>query len=489
MRAVVTALGVVFALAPGGLAGCGGGAPKPPPGTPLTAEQLMDPASCTACHPDHVREWARSMHAYASDDPVFMAMNRRGQRETHGALGSFCIQCHAPLAFRSGTSSNGLNLASLPLPMKGVTCFFCHTADSVSDTHNAPVHLAGDGVMRGGIADPLPTAAHHASYSSLHDREQTDSAKICGSCHDIVTTLGAPIERTYQEWQRSLYAAAPIDLSCGKCHMDGRDAVAAQVQGAKTRKVHSHVFPAVDTALTPFPDPDLLQSEVQAILLSTLQASLCVEEVPGQRIYAVLDNVGAGHAWPSGATQDRRVWIEVRAYSGGTEIYRSGYVSSSSVAVEGLPDPDLWLVRDCMFDPNGRPVSMFWQAAEVKSNQLPTPLTTNKADPRYYQTHVDRRFPASGDLPALPDRVTMRVRLQPIGRAVLDDLVVSGDLDPSIRDKMPTLDVPGGALEWTENASSVAFTDRGTMLLCVTNGLTGPVATATLAATHADCSL
>ena len=50
------------------------------------------------------------MHAYASDDPVFRAMNERGQRETDGGLGSFCIQCHAPIAVHEGATSNGLNL-------------------------------------------------------------------------------------------------------------------------------------------------------------------------------------------------------------------------------------------------------------------------------------------------------------------------------------------------------------------------------------------
>jgi hypothetical protein len=38
------------------------------------------------------------MHAYAAEDPVFLAMNARGQRETQGALGAFCVNCHAPLA-------------------------------------------------------------------------------------------------------------------------------------------------------------------------------------------------------------------------------------------------------------------------------------------------------------------------------------------------------------------------------------------------------
>ena len=53
-------------------------------------------AACKDCHPKHYTQWSGSMHAYASDDPVFVAMNKRGQREAQ--LGSFCLQCHAPMA-------------------------------------------------------------------------------------------------------------------------------------------------------------------------------------------------------------------------------------------------------------------------------------------------------------------------------------------------------------------------------------------------------
>ena len=29
-------------------------------------------------------------------------MNKRGQRETNGALGTFCLKCHAPMAVALG---------------------------------------------------------------------------------------------------------------------------------------------------------------------------------------------------------------------------------------------------------------------------------------------------------------------------------------------------------------------------------------------------
>jgi hypothetical protein len=64
----------------------------------LSAAALRDPAACQGCHPAQFAQWSGSMHAHAADDPVFLAMNKRGQRETNGALGDFCVKCHAPMA-------------------------------------------------------------------------------------------------------------------------------------------------------------------------------------------------------------------------------------------------------------------------------------------------------------------------------------------------------------------------------------------------------
>ncbi len=73
----------------------------------------MDASTCQTCHPAQYQQWADSMHAYATDDPVFLAMNARAQRETNGALGTFCAKCHAPVAVRQ-QMTDGTNLQALP---------------------------------------------------------------------------------------------------------------------------------------------------------------------------------------------------------------------------------------------------------------------------------------------------------------------------------------------------------------------------------------
>lgn len=436
------ALAAVMLLGFAAAAACGPSSNED--GPTMTREDLLDPQKCLPCHAEHVREWSGSMHAYAAEDPVFLAMNRRMQRETNGAAGDFCVKCHAPLAVRMGMTKDGLNLRELPSHVKGVTCYFCHSIDAVEGTHDAQVRLADDGKLRGGIADPAKGMPHAGEYSKLHDREHPESSSLCGACHDIVTPHGAHIERTFLEWQSSLYSK-PGQLSCGKCHMDGRDGLAADVPGVGVRRVHDHSFPGVDIALTPFPEMDAQREAVQRALDNTLIVRLCIKPSPtGTAADVTLDNAFAGHEFPSGANQDRRAWVELVGYRGGAAVFESGVLGPDErKAVASLSDPNLWLLRDRIFTTDGRETHMFWEAARVEEAQLPAAVTNDVSDPAYVHS-VTRTF----ELPGLYDRITLRVRMRPMDFDVLDDLVASGDLDPAIVDRIPTWELASSAKEW-----------------------------------------
>jgi Cytochrome c554 and c-prime len=476
----VTAVLAASALATSACSQHDGGSPVAAPAY-FDAGAMMDPVACQPCHADQFAEWSGSMHAYASDDPVFIAMNQRGQRETGGQLGDFCLKCHAPMAVRAGATSDGSNLDSLPRSLKGVTCFFCHSIDAVVGSHNGDVTLSDDLVMRGAVGDPIPNAAHRAAYSPFQDHSHAESADACGACHDIVSPAGAAIERTFSEWQASVFSKA-TGLTCGAggCHMNPTPGPIATIPGAPVRQRHSHLFAAVDVALKPgFPATEAQREAIASALRGTLTSALCVTANGAIRV--LMDNIGAGHGWPSGAAQDRRAWIELVAYDAlGGVIYQSGVVPDGGSVVDATGDPDRWLLRDCMFDSSGAPVSMFWAAVTTEGNELPALTTFDTTDPAFYRTHVVQRFPrtpAPGASPwGMPARVTLKVHLQPIGRDVLDDLVVSGDLDPSVRDAMPTYDVgwaiTGDAgvdsLEWTPDTASSVYTENGTQVTCVT---------------------
>jgi hypothetical protein len=140
---------------------------------------------------------------------------------------------------------------------------------------------------------------------------------------------------------------------------------------------------------------------------------------------------------------------------------------------------------------------MFWQAASSEGNELVPLATFNGNDPRFYLTHVVQRFPRNGSkLAQMPDRVTLRVRIQPVGVDVLQDLVASQDLDSGVIAAMPTFDVSlagptqPAQLEWTTAAAAslVYQADDGTPATCVATAGFNVSAMKTLAKNHTTCS-
>ncbi|MBC8132337.1 MAG: hypothetical protein H7X95_05095 [Deltaproteobacteria bacterium] len=455
----------------------------------LTKAELMDPTTCQACHPQQFRDWSGSMHAYAAEDPVFLAMNQRAQRETNGTLGSFCVKCHAPVALAEGLTDDGLNLPELPAPVKGVTCYFCHSALAVEGSHNNPLKLATDGTLFGPFADPVASTPHKSAYSALFDMARPESSAACGACHDIVNQHGAAVERTFSEWQATLFADPKVGQTCVRCHMNQSKGPASTTSTGKIRSLGSHALPGVDVALTDFPQVATQTQLVQNLLDSTLTGTLCLTD--DLKIEVSLDNVAAGHSVPSGATPDRRLWAEVVAYSGDRIAYQSGVVPVGQ-SVETIVDPDLWLIRDCLTDQDDKPVHMFWEAAKVTSNLIPGPVKATISDPSTFtRSHIRFVYPRAQALAEKPDRITLRVLIKPIGDEIIADLIASGDLLPEFAQRVPPFEFAQTKLEWTAATGKVPIDTQTRSkvpgLSCVTSG-SQYFRLPTVAVTHARCA-
>ncbi|MBX2801489.1 MAG: cytochrome c family protein [Myxococcales bacterium] len=424
-------------------------------GQKLTVEELRDPAACADCHPDHHREWSGSMHAYASEDPVFRALNERGQEETGGELGDFCVKCHAPMAVELGLTTDGTNLDEVPDHLLGVTCYYCHQVDAVEGEHNNPLRIAGDALMRGGIPDPVDNKAHDSAYSPLLDRGELESSDLCGSCHDIVTPLGAHIERTYSEWQGSLFSDPLFGLNCGSCHMKGRDGVAADAEDTKLRRVHDHSMPGVDIALTPFPEREAQRAAVEELLDDTVVANLCVQppakDATSTAVIVYLDNAAAGHSFPSGATADRRVWLEIEAFADGERIWSSGVIGDDEAFAEHVASSPTRVnkLHSTLFDEADQATHFFWETASIDDDDLLVAHTTlDTTDPAYVETVQVRPVSVTG----AADRIRMSLKVRPLPLDLVDELIDEGRLDPAIRSEIPTFTLAPTVLEWTAGA-------------------------------------
>jgi hypothetical protein len=467
------ALAIVLAA----FGGCGGCGPKD------SVDTLQDPNTCMECHPKHFQQWSGSMHAYASDDPVFIAMNKRGQRDTGGALGTFCVKCHAPMALQLGlvTTANvaAFDPNTLPPKARGITCYFCHNVDSVTDDHNNGLVLALDDTMRGGARNPVDSPAHN----SLFDPEmssKTNKSAMCGSCHDVVTPAPAsvPLERTFTEWKTTVFAhddpTNMLPLTCSKCHMNPTKDVIADKPGlnvpVRDLGFHDHGFPAIDTALTAFPEIDAQKAGIDAILKPAIAVKgpvprnpndpqpggICVEPVNGGRITVRIDTFGTGHMFPSGAAQDRRVWLEVTAYDVNNVVLFSSGVVPSGKDPEEINDPNLAGFWDRTVRADGMPAHFFWDVVSpVDSRLLKPPVTLIPTDLNY--DHSTTAQFLVGALRPQIDHITTRMWILPIAYSVLDQLVMTGDLDAAIPSKITPLLIPGGTQKWTK-ATQTMFT-------------------------------
>ncbi len=456
------------------LAACGDDGPGYSP------ERLQDPGTCLACHPTHHADWSGSMHAYATTDPVFRAMHKRGQRETNGELGMFCVTCHAPMAVATGvideTNVRDFDFATLEPKASGITCYFCHNIDRVVGEHDNPLELAMDQTMRGGVKDPVSNPAHHSAYAQRMDNDATENkSEMCGACHDIVNPAGVAVERTFAEYRTSVFYTAADKtalITCGSCHMAPFDDLIADGPGLDvTRRPlgrHDHKFPAIDLALDDFPGIAAQDSAVKTFLAGTVaikgpkprdsnrQPGGICEEQNGD-ISVRIDSFHVGHGFPSGAAFDRRSWIELIAYDaevGGNVVFQSGVVPDGMDPTE-IGDPKLAGFWDRAKKADGSVAHFLWEVASIEDKAgdvVPTAVTFDQTDPRFDHS-VTRRY-TNAPLAQIK-RMEARLLVRPLNYEMLRALVASGDLDASALARVQTMVVSTST--WLESTKGTGL--------------------------------
>jgi len=440
----------------------------------LTSDELLDPLTCQSCHPHHYAEWRASVHAFASEDPVFRALNELGQTETNGALGDFCVRCHAPVALALDQTTDGLNLSEVDHKYQGITCAFCHQISAVNGTHNNPLTWANDGIMRGGLSTPEPNSVHRSKYTQLLDGSQLESSQMCGACHDIVTPTKVHLEQTYLEWLQSLFSSPDSTRrnSCADCHMPTR-----RLPNPSTAQTtyHDHLMPAVDLvsnnvhaeALQSLSQRSLIE-EVKAELELTLLSELCGEiGVDGGGDFEVyLENVSAGHRFPSGAALDRRLWAELTVTDiDGHILYTSGAITAEQPVVKAaLDDPQLWVLRDQAFNAAGEETHRFWDIASVVRNTLPPSTLLSRTNENFEESHVLHRYRFGTELPIY--EVRLRIFLRPIALELLNELVNLELLNEEVLLNMPTYELSTATRIWRADEALLQGTLSGRTLLC-----------------------
>ena len=153
------------------------------------------------------------------------------------------------------------------------------------------------------------------------------------------------------------------------------------------------------------------------------------------------------------------MWIEIVAYDASDDVvFESGRIGDGELEEKPVTDagydPQLSLFRDWIYGADGAPTRDFWRAAPSVAypdgyTALTLPFTVDPAVPHT----VSARYAIARYREIA--RMTVRLRMRPIGVDVLNDLVDSGDLDSSTLASMPTFTLYGAAVEWRRDEAAL----------------------------------
>jgi len=272
-------------------------------------KNFKQPKRCGICHREIYQEWQQSLmaqcftHEWDQAEYFKLALPHALKLKKVSGVKAGCIACHSPVTFLSG------DIPPRPAEAKtraneGVSCEVCHNITGTTEKipFNFSFIIKPDGVKQGPRLDAR-SPAHGVRYS-----EFTRSPELCATCHDEQSPYGAWVKTTYREWKAGPYSKE--GTKCQDCHMyraPGKSAI-----GGKLRPdVAHHVFHGSHLA-------SKLAGAVD-LALYTKKAGVS----PGStlKLRAELFNGKVGHYIPSGSTEERMLWLEVRAIDASGKDY------------------------------------------------------------------------------------------------------------------------------------------------------------------------
>jgi tetratricopeptide (TPR) repeat protein len=242
----------------------------------IPSEFFMDSARCgeAGCHPDIYEQWLGSAHRFSSFNNQWYRSSITYMQEMQGDIepSKWCAGCHDPAVLLSGRWTKPMiEQMDIPEATAGLGCAACHSISHVKNTmgNNAMVYEYPTMHRFAAVEDPLVKALHdyivkldpgpHArTFMKPFHREQ--SSEFCSTCHKV--HLDVPVNgfrwirgfNEYDAWHSSgvsgrgalafYYPASP--KKCTDCHMPPEPSNDAGNIGGR---VHSHRFPAANTAL------------------------------------------------------------------------------------------------------------------------------------------------------------------------------------------------------------------------------------------------
>jgi len=455
-------------------------------GKTIPSNFFMTSETCKRCHADIYEQWNSSMHHFSSFNNQWYRKSIEYMQDVVGTKPSkWCAGCHDHAVFFNGRFDTPIKQQiNTPEAQAGLACTSCHSIVQVNDSvgnggfvieypalhdmaasKNKFLQWAHDFLVE---VDPEP---HKKVFMKPFHRQ--DVAEMCSSCHKV--HLDVPVNayrwmrgfNDYDNWQasgvsgqgaRSFYYPKQSQ-KCVDCHMplvDSKDF------GNVNGKVHSHRFPAANTAV-PFANQDHKQLQtvidflrnkhvtVDIFALSAgesvrgngesalakpsenlqLSSSFAVGEesesfgagasafsAPPAEIVAPLDRTSAvvrrgdsvridvvartrtvGHFFPGGTVDAFDVWLELQAIDNkGQTVFWSGQTQDDG---KGPVEAGAHMYRSYLLDEHGNPINKrnAWAARSVLYVRLIPP---GAADTVHFRLRVPE---------TVGDRIVLKAKL------------------------------------------------------------------------------
>lgn len=422
-------------------------------GAPYTSEDFDDPTVCMGCHAEIYEQWNGSMHANAYIDPVYQKEDEMASNETNGLTDEYCIKCHSPIGFLTGEILPADRSNMGEISKKGVQCDFCHVVTAVSGINGA-YDVEPGRVKRGPYDDSMPMY-HTAEFSELHT-----SAEFCGGCHNVFHPVnGLPIEETYDEWLESPYNTGDPDTEtpCQHCHMthgithfEANPGVVA-ARGPERDHWYTHYGVGGNAPL-----PGILGSEKhEELAIERLKSAATVEVTTPEdaaagedvSIDVIVTNTGAGHKIPTGLTEVREAWLDVKVTdSAGASIFRSGALDA-----HGIIDPDAAIFHNVIGDSDGNPTMKVWEAESI--------LKDTRIPPKESVTET-YRFTVPADAKT-PVTVSASLNYRTASQEFIDKLFGAGQISVPVIEMARAEKIIGSGTEDAERAEDGAGAETG----------------------------
>jgi len=367
------------------------------------SDEWINSASCANCHNDMFSQWSDSNHRLmGQSNPYFSVLEDIAAATEGEEFRSWCSGCHNPERVLTGLPFNGHtnNMferggASLKKelkedkhgPSEGTGCLFCHRITKLEDAGgNAAMTVDLSNRERYVFENSSNDILNYIGDSQINARPNIHKKSYmqpfykdelyCKSCHNEFSPgLGAMIVDTWGEWERSLYNKPnnPDEhLGCIDCHMHadntkiGQDIPGTSTTGGTPKKdVRTHQFSGANHFLV-----GLRNKKQEGMSIDLLKTSASLEQkIEKGNLTVRVNNIGAGHALPTGVADFRQLWLKINISDAqGNIIYQSGNQDKA-----GNVEANARMFMKEFGDKNGKSVGLiFWRYEKLlKDTRIP----------------------------------------------------------------------------------------------------------------------